>query len=64
MKNCIFCKYWDISFEEDYSEYTPGSGFESECLKGHWRIGNEVSTKIYRKCISKAEYCEDYEDDS
>ena len=61
---CITCKHWFIEFEEDWSDITPGNGFSSECFKGHWYIGNDVTTRDYKKAMMSAETCHDYEEDN
>ena len=61
MRNCILCTYWFISFEEDYSELTPGAGFESGCLKHHWHTDPyDISKRNYRKYMKTAEKCNDF----
>ena len=62
-RTCILCRHWDIFFEGDYSDQTPGSGFYSRCMKSHWSIyGYELSRKAYREKILTANNCNDYEE--
>ena len=64
MRNCIFCKHWFISYENDWSDITPGAGFESGCNERHWwATGQELTEKTYRKKMKIAEQCNDFLED-
>jgi len=61
VKLCLYCKHWELSFEADWSEVTPGAGFESRCLKSHWYMnGNETDTRKYRENMEKGLTCPDF----
>ena len=62
MKNCIFCKHFNVSFEADWSDVTPGAGFTAKCLEEHWYIDGQMSTEDeWRLRTSMAVGCEDWE---
>ena len=61
-RTCIMCNHWIIYFEHDWSEYTPGDGFVSKCLKYHWSSDYDVSSKKYRASLLTANGCPDYEE--
>jgi len=64
MRNCILCKHWFISYEGDYSELTPGAGFESGCYRHRWYVtGYDISEKKYREHMKTAEECNDFLED-
>jgi hypothetical protein len=64
---CIYCKHFEISYEGDWSEITPGAGFEAGCNKYIWREdGDSVSAEGHRKNLERGLTCPKFEaaDDS
>jgi len=62
-RTCIMCKYWNIFFEEDWSDITPGAGFQTYCGKDRWRLDQYDFTRDqYRNMLLMAHSCEDYEE--
>jgi len=60
-KECYRCKFFQIEYDRDWSEYTPGSGFSMMCLKGHWSFSGETENiSELRKCYDKAKNCPDF----
>jgi hypothetical protein len=37
---CLCCKHFDIGYEGDYSDMTPGAGWYARCGKGHFYLNN------------------------
>lgn len=62
-KTCILCKHMAFDGGElDYSEYTPGSEWSSDCAMRHWSMGgSDVSENTYVKNMMTAEGCPDFE---
>ena len=65
MKNCIFCKHFDIDLgSPGYSEYTPGSCGIAGCDKRHWNMtGDGNCREEFRLNLLKAETCPDFKED-
>ena len=62
MKNCLFCKFFQLTYEQDYSDLTPGAGLELGCNKRHWQFDEwEETEKDFRLHMLTAETCPDYE---
>ena len=62
--NCMDCKRFHFSAgEEDWSDETPGERPDMCCLKAHWAMdfyGDDETS--YRKKLSEADTCTDYEE--
>ena len=58
---CYDCKHCLCSYEPDWSDLTPGSGLELECVKGHWSFGDDLSRTDLRKAMRTAATCADFE---
>lgn len=59
---CIYCEHWTIEFEGPFSSQTPGSGFESQCLKGRWYMdGKKLGPSRYRANLEKGLTCPDFQ---
>lgn len=61
MKNCLFCTWFELFYEGDYSDITPGAGMVVGCRKGHWQFHSLTDTeKDFRRQMSSAETCKEY----
>ena len=62
-KTCILCKhYLFFGGEPDYSDFTPGDEWESECKRGRWHMsGRHTYTEEYRETLLTANTCKDFE---
>lgn len=63
MPVCWSCKHILYSMaDEGYSEYTPGSSFDLDCMKDHWKFDPYVdSLEKFKNCLLTAETCKDFE---
>jgi hypothetical protein len=63
-RTCIECRWFDIDYEGDYSELTPGEGASITCLKFKWGMRNsdfnKDGTRRFRLAITMAEKCDEY----
>ena len=63
MRNCINCKKFDFDpGHPDWSEYTPGYGWEAKCIGGKWYMqGVSVDENDWRTTTRQAENCDEFE---
>lgn len=62
LKVCYFCKHFSISFEDDYSDLTPGEGFEMKCFEDIWRFDPKYEGEAkFAECLNTAADCPEYE---
>ena len=62
MKNCLFCNKFEISYEADYSDITPGEGLVIRCGILHWWFSHFGDTEEdFRRKMETAKTCEDYD---
>lgn len=58
---CIFCTHMLVSFEDDWSDITPGAGMEVACYEPDdvsWSLrGYNINMDMYRKAILRARGC-------
>ena len=59
---CQFCQCCYIQMPtRGYSERTPGSDFDMDCLKNHWQFGDHISEAAFAKIIITARTCSDFQ---
>ena len=61
---CYICSQFNIDYESDWSDETPGNGFSMRCWKGHFQYdqGDLVDETIpWHATITKARDCEDFD---
>ena len=58
---CFCCQEFEVGFEYDLSDITPGAGLEIHCRKdlGPF-IGNRSTRADYHKAIHRAVTCKDF----
>lgn len=57
---CFCCTYCSVTYADDWSDITPGAGFEVNCHKGHFHLSDRFSQPNYHDAITKGMTCEDY----
>ena len=61
MKNCLFCKHFELYYEGDLSDITPGAGMVVGCRKGIWQFHSYSDTEEdFRRQMLTAVECKDY----
>jgi len=58
---CIYCKHFNVEYEGDYSDVTPGAGFTMSCRDGKYSINNEDNVKSFRETLETGLKCDKYE---
>lgn len=64
---CYCCKHVYMEYEHDYSDVTPGAGFEFGCYRGHFVYGQSHLDKCYNlaatlhQVMTLAQECQDFE---
>jgi len=62
-RTCIECRFWEFDGgSPGYSEWTPGWGWRSGCMKGVWKLDGEgTSTDEFRRMLEAAAGCDEFE---
>ena len=62
MKLCYKCSHCRVYLAQpNYSDMTPGSSFEMECTRNHWKLDAYVDdAPVLYRYITMAETCVDY----
>ena len=64
---CYCCKHVYMQYEGDYSDVTPGAGFEFGCCCGHFAYGQSDLSERHNfditlhKVMTLAQECSDFE---
>lgn len=59
--SCVGCAHLVIEFEGDWSEVTPGAGFEISCNLGLFHFGQNESQQAFEKAITTSKTCGKFE---
>lgn len=59
---CVGCQHFHIELEGDFSDVTPGSGFQMYCMKDIYSLsGHDIDRREFEAALRNAETCGKFE---
>ena len=55
---CLCCKHLLADYEPDWSDITPGVGYQCICVEGHWK--DDLQPFRWHKMVEFGRECKDF----